>query len=147
MSGTDAARAVLLDTCAVIWLANGNPLAPAALAAIVAAALGDGAYVSPVSAWEIGMLSRPRPGREPGPQFLPDPKTWFSRVMSGPGIQQAALTSQIAVDASYLPGELHGDPGDRLLIATARHLGMPIVTRDRRIVDYAEAGWVRVIAC
>jgi PIN domain nuclease of toxin-antitoxin system len=147
MSGADAARAVLLDTCAVIWLANGDPLGPRALAAIVAAGLGDGAYVSPVSAWEIGMLSRPRPGRELGPRFLPDPKTWFSRVMAGPGIRPAALTPEIAVDASYLPGDLHGDPGDRLLIATARHLGMPIVTRDRRIIEYAEAGWVRVIAC
>jgi len=147
MSGADAARAVLLDTCAVIWLANGDPLAPEALAAIVAAGLADGVYVSPVSAWEIGMLSRPRPGREPGPRFLPDPKTWFARVMTGPGIRQAALTPALAVDASYLPGVLHGDPGDRLLIATARHLGMPIVTRDRRIIEYAGAGWVRVIAC
>jgi len=147
MSGADAARAVLLDTCAVIWLANGNPLARPALAAIVAAGLADGVYVSPVSAWEIGLLSRSRPGREPGPRFLPDPKTWFARVMTGPGIRQAALTSEIAIDASYLPGELHGDPGDRLLIATARHLGMPIVTRDRRIIEYAGAGWVRVIAC
>jgi PIN domain nuclease of toxin-antitoxin system len=67
--------------------------------------------------------------------------------MAGPGIRQATLTPAIAIDASYLPGELHGDPGDRLLIATARHLGMPIVTRDRRIIAYAEAGWVRVIAC
>jgi PIN domain nuclease of toxin-antitoxin system len=147
MSGADAARAVLLDTCALIWLANGDPLAPPALAAIVAAGLADGVYVSPASAWEVGMLSRPRPGRDAGPQFLPDPKTWFSRVMAGPGIRQAALTPEIAIDASYLPGELHGDQGDRLLIATARHLGMPIVTRDRRIIAYAEAGWVRVIAC
>jgi PIN domain nuclease of toxin-antitoxin system len=147
MSGTDAVGAVLLDTCAVIWLANGDPLAPVALAAIVAAGLAGGVYVSPVSAWEIGMLSRSRRGRERGPQFLPDPKTWFSRVMAGPGIRPAALTPEIAVDASYLLGELHGDPGDRLLIATARHLGLPIVTRDRRIVEYAGAGWVRVIAC
>lgn len=147
MSGADAPRAVLLDTCAMIWLANGNPLAPAALTAIVAAGLAEGVYVSPVSAWEVGMLSKPRPGRDPGPQFLPDPKTWFGRVSAGPGIRQAALTPDIAIDASYLPGELHGDPGDRLLVATARHLGMPIVTRDRRIIDYAGAGWVRVIAC
>ncbi len=147
MSGAEAARAVLLDTCAVIWLANGDPLAPRALAAIVAAGLGDGVYVSPVSAWEIGLLSRPWLGREPGPRFLPDPKTWFSRVLAGPGIRQAALTPEIAIDASYLPGELHGDPGGRLLIATARHFGMPIVTRDWRIIDYAEAGCVRAIAC
>jgi PIN domain nuclease of toxin-antitoxin system len=147
MSAADAVGAVLLDTCAVIWLANGDPLAPEALAAIVAAGLGDGVYVSPVSAWEIGILSRPRVGREPGPRFQPDAKSWFSRVMAGPGIRQAALTPEIAIDASYLPGELHGDPGDRLLISTARHLGMPIVTRDRRIIEYAEAGWVRMIAC
>jgi PIN domain nuclease of toxin-antitoxin system len=133
-------RAVLLDTGAVIWLANGDPLVPAALVAIVAAGLADGVYVSPASAWEIGMLSRSRPGREAGLQFLPDPKTSFARVLAGPGIRQAALTPEIAIDASGLPGELHGDPGDRLLIATARHLGMPIVTRDRRIIAYAEAG-------
>jgi PIN domain nuclease of toxin-antitoxin system len=147
MSGTNAPRAVLLDTCAVIWLANGDPLARRALAAIVAAGLADGLHISPVSAWEIGMLARPRTGRVRGPQFSPDPKTWYARVMAGPGIRQAALTPEIAIDASDLPGEPHGDPGDRLLIATARHLGMPIVTRDRRIIAYAQAGWVRVIAC
>ena len=147
MSETDTASAVLLDTCAVIWLANGDPLKPQALAAIVAAGLADGVYVSPASAWEVGMLSKPRSGRAPRPQFLPDPKTWFSRVMAGPGIRQAAFTPEIAIDASYLPGDLHGDPGDRLLIATARHLGIPIVTRDRRICVYAEAGGVQVIAC
>ena len=147
MSGPDAARAVLLDTCAVIWLANGDPLAAEALAAIVAAGLADGVYVSPVSAWEIGLLCRPRSDREPGPQFMPDPKTSFARVMAGPGIRQAALTPEIAIDASFLPGELHCDPGDRLLIATARHLGTPIVTRDRRIIEYAEAGWAVVVAC
>jgi PIN domain nuclease of toxin-antitoxin system len=104
-------------------------------------------HVSPASAWEVGLLGKPRPGRDPGPQFLPDPKTWFSRVMAGPGIKSAALTPEIAIDASFLPCELRGDLGDRLLIATARHLGVQIVTRDRRIIAYAEAGWVRVIPC
>ena len=93
------------------------------------------------------MLSRKRSGWASGLQFRPDPKTWLSRVLAGPGIRQASFSADIAIEASYLPGILHGDPGDRLLIATARHLGMPLVTRDRRIIDYAEAGWVRVIAC
>jgi PIN domain nuclease of toxin-antitoxin system len=46
-----------------------------------------------------------------------------------------------------LPGELHADPADRLLIATARQLGVPLVTRDRRILDYAAQGHVDAIPC
>lgn len=144
---SDEADAVLLDTCAVIWLANGDPLPADVLARIVKAGLAGGVYVSTASAWEIGILSRPRPGRDGGVRFLPDPKTWFARFMAGPAIKEAAITRDIAIDASWLPGELHGDPGDRLVIATARHLGVPVVTRDRRIIAYGEAGHADVIPC
>lgn len=140
-------RAVLLDTCAIIWLANGDPLDTGAVAAIIRAGLADGIFISPVSAWEVGMLGRPRQNHENGLSFLPDPKTWFARVMAGPGIREAPFSGAIAIDASYLPGALHGDPGDRLLISTARHLGAPIVTRDRQIIAYAEGGHVGVIRC
>jgi len=92
-------------------------------------------------------LSRPRSRFRTGLLFLPDPKVWFARFLTGPGIREAMFNSEIAIDASYLPGELHSDPGDRLLVATARHLGVPIVTRDRPIIDYGMAGFVRVIAC
>jgi PIN domain nuclease of toxin-antitoxin system len=140
-------NAVLLDICAVIWLANGDPLAGPAAAAIVHAGMAEGVFISPISAWEIGLLSRPGAQRGSELRFLPDPKTWFARVMAGPGIKEAPLTPAIAIDASYLPGELHGDPGDRLIAATARHLGIPVVTRDRRIVACAGNGHVRVIPC
>jgi PIN domain nuclease of toxin-antitoxin system len=143
---SQAAGAVLLDTCAVIWLANGDPLARQAARRIVQAGLSGGVFVSPVSAWEVGMLGNPRGGRR-ALRFLPDPGEWFARVMAGPGIRSAALASEIAVDASYLPGDLHGDPADPLLIATARHLGVPIVTRDTKITAYAGQGFVQAIAC
>jgi len=145
MSGASR-RAVLLDTCAVIWLANGDEMSRGAATAIVQAGLSGGIFVSPVSAWEVGMLSRPRPRRRPL-QFLPDPKTWFARLMMGPGIREAPLTPAIAIDASYLPGALHGDPGDRLIVATARHMGIPVVTRDGRIIAYARGGYTHVVAC
>ena len=140
-------RAVLLDTCAVIWLANGDPLNASAVAAIIQAGLAEGIFVSPLSAWEVGMLSRPRAGRSAGLKFMPDPKTWFARVMAGPGIREAPLSGAIAIDASYLPGDAQGDPADRLLISTARHLGVPIVTRDRQIIAYAAGGHIDVIRC
>ena len=147
MNAGAAPHAVLLDTCAIIWLANGDPLAPSAIAAILHAGQSGGVFVSPVSAWEVGLLSRPKPGGNAGMQFLPDPKTWFGRVMAGPGIKEAAMTPDILIDASFLPGDLHGDPGDRMIISTARHLGMSIVTRDRRIIEYAGDGHVGVITC
>jgi PIN domain nuclease of toxin-antitoxin system len=62
-------------------------------------------------------------------------------------VKPAELSNDIAIAASHLPGPLHGDPADRLLIATARDLGMPLVTRDRKIIDYAEAGHVSVLVC
>jgi PIN domain nuclease of toxin-antitoxin system len=134
---------VLLDTCAIIWLSNNAKLRADALDAIFHAGMHEGVFVSPVSAWEIGLLDRRKPTA--GSYFLPYAKTWFRRVMQGPSIKAAPFKADIAIDASCLPEPLHGDPGDRLLIATARHLGFPIVTRDRKIEAYAEQGHVGVI--
>jgi PIN domain nuclease of toxin-antitoxin system len=134
-------NAVLLDTCAAIWLVTKAPMAKPALEAIIEAALGGGVLVSPVTAWEIGLLSRK------GVQFLPDPKAWFQTLLGMNGVRTATLTAEIAIDSSHLPGELHGDPADRMLIATARTLGVAIVTRDRGILAYAKAGHVGAIAC
>lgn len=137
--------AVLLDTCAAIWLVNKDSMATTALDAIFHAGSRDGVFVSPVSAWEIGLLDRR--GRTTGLQFLPDAKSWFGRLMSAPSIRPAPFTPEIAIDASALPEPLHGDPADRLLISTARHMGIPIVTRDTKIIAYDALGCVGVIAC
>jgi PIN domain nuclease of toxin-antitoxin system len=64
-----------------------------------------------------------------------------------PRVKQAAFAPDIAIDSAHLPLPLHGDPADRLMIATARHLGMPIVTRDRQIAACAAAGHIQVIGC
>lgn len=142
---SEAARGVLLDTCAVIWLANGDPLAPSAVTAIIDAGMADGVFISPVSAWEVGLLARP--GRPNAVRFLPDPKAWFARAMAGPGIRPAPFTADIAIDSAALPELILGDPADRLIIATARHLHLPVVTRDVRIRAYADTGHVQVIEC
>jgi PIN domain nuclease of toxin-antitoxin system len=67
--------------------------------------------------------------------------------MAGPSIRPAPFTPEIAIDSSNLPQPLHADPADRLLITTARYLGFPLVTRDRKIEAYAALGHVGVIAC
>jgi PIN domain nuclease of toxin-antitoxin system len=131
----------------VIWFANLEPIDSSAIDAIQHASTASGVFISPISAWEIGLLARPRARGAERLQFLPNPEEWFARVMAGPGVRTAVLTPDIAIAASFLPGELQRDPGDRFIIATARQLGIPIVTRDRRIAEYSAQGHVQMIPC
>lgn len=144
MSLVQRAPALLLDTCAVIRLANGKLNNPAVADALMHAGLSDGVFVSPVSAWEIGLLAALQPPRI---DFLPDAKTWFARFMVQPAIRLVELTNDIAIESASLPGDFHRDPADRLIVATARSLNMPVVTSDRRILAYAESGHVDAVAC
>lgn len=133
---------LLLDTCALLWLVSGGLDASEARPLLIEALHNDGVLVSATSAWEIGLLSLA--GRM---SFVPDPKAWFERATSRPGIRVTPITAEIAIDASHLPGELHGDPADRLIIATARHLGAQVVTRDARLIEYAARGYMAAIRC
>ncbi len=63
-----------------------------------------------------------------------------------PSIELIPLTPEIAVENSQLPDEFHGDPADRLLIATARICGMTLLTRDEKILDYAKKELLQAIA-
>lgn len=134
-----------MDSCAAIWLAEGEWMAPAALEAI-GDAMAAGIFVSPLTAWEIGRLSSPS-SKRPALRFLPDAETWFARLMAAPGFRPAPFTPEIALAATRLPGQPHRDPIDRMLIATARVMGVAIVTRDRLIVAYGKEGHVGVVAC
>lgn len=136
---------LLLDTHALVWTVAGI-IESRAAEAIVAAARAGGVLVSSVSAWELGLLARPRSGA-PRLRLTPTPEAWFDTLLAQPGFAEAPLTIAIALAASRLPGEFHQDPADRLLVATARELDVPFVTRDRRILEYGEAGHVRTIAC
>ena len=77
----------------------------------------------------------------------PDPVTWFERFCSAPGLREIPLSASIAMAAALLPGDVHADPADRFLIATARDHRLPLLTSDRRIIDYAAQGFLDVIAC
>ncbi|PWS34092.1 PIN domain nuclease [Falsiroseomonas bella] len=127
-------------------MAQGEPMSAAARAAIRDALAGDGAFVSALTAWEVGLLSRAR-GKRPATVFLPDTKTWLDRVFAAPGIRPVPVTREIAHQGSALQGAFHNDPVDRIIVATALTLGVPVVTRDRAILAYAEAGFVQAVAC
>ncbi|WP_339915648.1 type II toxin-antitoxin system VapC family toxin [uncultured Brevundimonas sp.] len=136
------ARPILLDTCAIIWLQAGSKFRPEAEAALQEAqAIGTQVLVSPITAWEIGLLvSKGRLALS-----LP-PLNWFERVLDL-GVDLAALTPDILIASSQLPGPPLRDPADRIIAATARATGCRLMTRDRPLLDFAADGQVEAIAC
>ena len=142
----ETAGSLLLDTHAFVWFVAGT-LPPRAAETIIARARARPVLVSPITAWELGLLAQATGSGGGRPRFDPDVASWFDRAMRQPILEEAPFTSSIALCASVLPGRFHNDPADRLLVATARELEIPIVTRDRRILAYAEAGQVEAIAC
>lgn len=133
---------LLLDTNAVLYFGQGEPMREEAIAAIDAARARGAAFVSPVSAWEIGLLAAK--GRL---TLSLEPLAWLGTFLRRSGIRPTPLTPEAAVRSSFLPGSFHGDPADRMLVATARELGAVLVTRDRKILAYAEAGELQALAC
>jgi PIN domain nuclease of toxin-antitoxin system len=134
---------LLLDTCAAIWITENEELAEEAVQAMDDAYReGSAVFVSPITAWERALLSAKGRLRSPV-----QPLAWFERLVRDAQLTIAALTPSMMVDAWFLPGSLHNDPADRILIATARTLDLTLVTRDRPILDYADKGHVRAIAC
>jgi len=69
--------------------------------------------------------------------FSIDCLDWIKRALDAPGISLVPLTPEIVVLSSRLPGEFHGDPADRIIIATALELGASLVTKDRKILSTA----------
>ncbi|KFL27166.1 twitching motility protein PilT [Devosia sp. 17-2-E-8] len=134
---------LLLDTCAVIWMAGGESLgAEATIAIDEAFTRGESLRVSAITAWELGLLSRR--GRLPLTQ---PPHLLYQELIASDGIEEVAASSGVLLDSSFLPEGLHNDPADRIIIATARAHDLTIVTSDKLILDYARSGHVRALAC
>jgi len=135
-------RPILLDACAAIWISQADALAEGAERALDEVDTTPGAVmVSPITAWEIGILvARGRIA------LSRDPAGWFQALIDA-GIGLAPMTPEILVASSFLPGGGLRDPADRILAATARTMDYRLMTRDRLILDFAAAGHLSAIAC
>jgi PIN domain nuclease of toxin-antitoxin system len=129
---------LLLDTCAVLWLAKGTELKPEARAAIA----GRNLHISPISAWEIANLAR-----KSRIALTMPAAAWFRQAVGKMDAAVPALSIDILAGSCFLPGSPPSDPADRIIIATAREEGLAIVTRDDAILAYSQAGHVRTLAC
>jgi len=89
--------------------------------------------------WELGMLEAK--GRL---QLMVPCEQWMREALATPGLTVAPLTPEIALASSRLPEPFHGDPADRMIVATARSLGARIPTLDRKILEYGRPRHVLV---
>ena len=70
---------------------------------------------------------------------------WVEEALATPGLTLVPLTPEIALDSSRLPGDFHGDPADRIIVATARRLGARLLTRDEKLLAYGHGHHVTLV--
>ncbi len=62
-------------------------------------------------------------------------RDFLERVAAPPLIQRLNISPAIAAEVAALPDSFHRDPGDRVIVASARVFGAVLLTQDRRIID------------
>ena len=132
----------LLDTCACHWLVDDTLTEFATTALADAFNAGLPTYISPITALEIATLARKQRFRS----HL-TPRRWFASLMKLSGLAQAEMSADLLIESQSLPGDIHKDPYDRIIAATAREYGYTVMTRDRALLDYAAQGYLSALAC
>ena len=128
----------LLDTHVLLyWFGDENRLSQAQRHVIAGGSADNPLYVSDITLWEVatlyslGRISLDRPLRE-----------WLERATAPPLVSRVGISPSVAEEVSRIPDSFHRDPADRILVATARVLGVALATSDHRI---REAGLVATV--
>jgi PIN domain nuclease of toxin-antitoxin system len=121
----------LLDTHVLIWWhERPERLSKQARRVVTQASASKPLLVADITLWEVAMLHELA-----RVQFSIGLQTWLQRATAAPLVERVGITPQIAAEVAVLPASFHRDPADRLLVATARVLGLKLVTEDQRIID------------
>ncbi len=129
----------LLDTHVWIWLQEADKQLPLPTVRMLESVQAERRlFASAISVLEIAQLEIK--GRI---QLTSNIHAWLEESFADNGIQLLTLSPKIAVESTRLPGNLHRDPADRILAATARIEGMTLLTRDTRLLDYGRKGHLR----
>lgn len=125
---------IVLDTHALVWWVNGTKELSKKAKQVIEheyAREKGSILICTITAWEIAMLVKKN-----RLQLNRDVKTWLDTVAKIPTVQFVPVDLAIAVTSADLPEPFHKDPADRMIVATARHLGSPLVSGDERIRQY-----------
>ncbi len=124
---------LLLDTHILIWwIDDSNKLSRTAAARIEEAIKSDEAIiVSSISAWEIAMLVEKNRLK-----LTIDVDSWLQTVSEIDQVRFIAVDNKVALESTRLPGDFHKDPADRMIVALARTLAIPLITTDEKMLAY-----------
>ena len=123
---------IVLDTHAWVWfVSNPELLSKKAKKSLDAAVEENDLLISSISAWEVALLVAKK--RLTLTLELSD---WIAKSEMLPFVKFIPVDNSVAVKSVNLPQPLHSDPADRIIIATAISLGVPLVTKDEKILKY-----------
>jgi PIN domain nuclease of toxin-antitoxin system len=121
--------APLIDTHIWIWWVEGaSDLSRLDREALDALEETERPHLSAISLWELSVLiqkGRYTPGR--------DMDTWLALAAGPAAVTLAPINVDVARELMQLPRSIHADPADRIIVATARALDVPLLTYDNRI--------------
>lgn len=124
---------IAIDTHVLVWLATGarQMISKKAMKRITEELDRGEIWVSAISAWEIAMLVE----RERLVLSL-DVESWLGKINEIDALRFQPVNNKIAIESVRLPGEFHKDPADRIIVATARTMGLALITADEKIQAY-----------
>ena len=133
---------IVLDTHIFLWLVNGNKeIINSGFLPIINKAIKDNSIIIPaISLWEISMLVAKQ-------RIILRENTldWLINATSAPGISVYPISPEVAYESTILPGTFHGDPADRMIVATTRVINGTLLTFDKEIITYSRHGYVKIL--
>jgi PIN domain nuclease of toxin-antitoxin system len=120
---------IVIDTHVWLWWVNNDPKLKAPVRTLIDAE--SDIRVSAISLFELSMAVAAK-----RVVLNPSPREWFAAAQSAPQIRIEPLTDEICLESVSLPGEIHRDPADRLIVALARMLNAALVTADGKLLKF-----------
>ena len=123
---------ILLDTHILIWWVDDHPRLPKRIKKVIEdTAKKSTILISSISAWEVALLVKL------GKITLhKSTEHWIEKIEKLPFVEFLPINNQIAIRSVELPGTFHGDPADRMIVATTQIMGATLITSDSRILRY-----------
>jgi len=140
MPNNPSSPVIVLDTHIWIWLINGDAQIEKSKLLQLILSSSPHLLISVISVWEIAMLESKKRIKLPY-----DINEWVRRALNAPGIRLIPLSPEIAVESTRLGEDFHGDPADRMIVASAKLQQASLATADQNILTYCQKHHIATI--